>query len=749
MGRSYLCVFQNLTEKGYEEELNQLLTSEGHVELDISKVIITGAAGSGKTCTKLLLYKLPPPEHRQSTELIETMGRAYVKEVTESELEHTTKKYEIKHDIAYHEESDSDEWIVVEAGSETLYGMLAATVDSKEYKYEYKDKHDRPKQPQEMSRPAGEALQPTKMESVPIAQPQSSSHQFSSMKETAANPNPKFNSAKQKHTYGRQDSAARRSLLLQLMRPDQKGKCVHKVRWIHLVDSGGQSQFHDVLPAFLHHTSVIIFVLKLSETLDKQLFDDYYDKGRCIGDSRSREAPYQVEQILKGVIQSAVYEKHTEGNEQHTTKVIIVGTHKDQQTEVEGIEAKNSRLKDIFAPFVGSKCKQLDVLCRGDYESGDILFPLDAMKRDKENESTGSDIRKRVNKESKKIKVPISWFLLEEDMRSIGGKEKKFNGVITIGKCKSLAEPIKLNELQLEKALKYFHDLNIFLYFPYPSSLSKIIFTDPQIVVTIVSAFVKEAYQKVTDTAFKEFSERGEFTESFVKDKLSKFLVPAAGFKEAEVIELLKITLVVARIEEGRYFMPCVLPHCSLDKFEKERETLEAPSVVIKLPGDTQCVPRGFFCALVCGLMQKWKLRKRGGKLTDIYKNFVQFTVEECCVTVADTFFFVEIRVYGDAVRDTYKKIFTDIGEALKRVVDTHNYDNKIMSSYSLDFLCPCRIIPAHTASTTITDVKCKLKCTMDDECSFKLEKKHSLWLNDEEYSYWEKLGISLLDRWS
>ena len=195
--------------------------------------------------------------------------------------------------------------------------------------------------------------------------------------------------------------------------------------------------------------------------------------------------------------------------------------------------------------------------------------------------------------------------------------------------------------------------------------------------------------------------------------------------------------------------MPCVLAHCSLEDFEKERIELNVSPVVIKLPGGTQCVPRGFFCALVCGLMQKWKLRKRGGKLTDIYKNFVQFTIEECRVTVADTFFFVEIHVHGDAMRDTCKKFFTDIGEALKRVVDTHNYDNKIISSYSLDFLCPCGITPAHTASTTITDVKSKLKCTMDDECSFKLEKKHSLWLNDEEYSYWEKLGISLLGRWS
>ena len=709
--------------------MNQLLTNEGHVELDISKVIITGAAGCGKTCTKLLLYKLPPPEQRQSTELIEPMDRAYVNEEAVSIVDkHDINIYGVKHDIAYHEESDNEyEWIVVEAGSETLYGMLAATVDSKECRYERKAKQDQSERhapAQELvSTPAEETFQPSKFESLPTAK---SPSYLPPIEETTVKRRPNFE---------RQNSEARRSLLLQLKNLDQKGVCVHRVRWIHLVDSGGQSQFHDILPTFLHHTSVIIYVLKLSETLDEQPLDDYYDKGQCVGDSR--RAHYQVEQILKGVIQSAYYEKHSKNNEKHTTKLLIIGTHKDQETEKESINAKNSKLKMIFAPFVGSK--QLEVLCHGDYNAEDIIFPLDAMKRNKESLCTGRDIRKRIiNKGSKRVKVPISWFLLEEDMRSVGDQKK--NGIVTVWECGKLANEI--NVLQLKNALEYFHYLNIFLYFPH-TPLSNIVFTNPQIVVTIVSAFVKEAYQKVTDTEFKDFSERGEFTKEFVKTKLSRFLVPDAEFEEAEMIELLKITLVIAHIEEGRYFMPCVLPHCSLDDFEKERKELRISPVVVKLPGGTQCVPRGFFCALVCGLMQKWKLRKKGGKLTDIFKNFVQFTVKDRVhVTIADTFFYVEIHVHGDAVIDICKAIFKHIGEALKRVVDTHNYDNKIMSSYSLDILCPCGLKGVHTTSTTITEEKCLLNCTMDDDESFNLENKHSVWLNDEEYTCWEKLSL-------
>ncbi len=674
-------------------------------------MILTGAAGSGKTCTKLLLYKLPPPAQRQSTELIEPMDRAY-----------------IKHELAYHEEDDSEyEWIVVESGSESLYSMLAATVDSGEYTVLCEHEHtDGGSKITMVNLPTDKESESNLPKSPTIVQ--SSDPNSRSLSPELSNentPSSKKDDGGQKQIE-RQDSKARESLLMKLKNStDHKGVCVHKVRWIHLVDSGGQSQFHDILPTFLHHTSVIIYVLKLSEPLDEQPFDNYFEDGERLGESR--RSHYDVEQILNGVIQSAYYEKHNEKNEKHTTKILIIGTHKDVQTGSESIDVKNAKLKKIFEPFVGSR--QLEVLCHGDYNADDIIFPLDAMKRDQESLGTGKDIRKRiVSKGSKTHKVPISWFLLEQDLRSVGGEEN--NGVITIGECTKLAEAINVSKMK--SALEYFHSLNIFLYFPHSSVLREIVFTNPQVVVTIVSAFVKEAYQKVTDTEFMNFSERGEFTKSFVKSKLSKFLVPAAGFEEAEVIELLKITLVVAHIEEGRYFMPCVLHHCSLDEFEKERKDLEVPPVVLKLPGDTHCVPRGFFCALVCGLMKKWKLRKKQGEVVNVFKNFVQFTVDGFRVAVADTFYYVEIHVTGrDPDRYICRKIYEDVGEALKVVVNTHNYNNEIVESYNLDFLCPCGSVPIHTAIISSTGRKQRLNCTRDDDEIFRLENKFFIWLED------------------
>ena len=39
------------------------------------------------------------------------------------------------------------------------------------------------------------------------------------------------------------------------------------VDWMYFIDSGGQPQFHQVLPAFMHHTNLNIFVLRLCDKL--------------------------------------------------------------------------------------------------------------------------------------------------------------------------------------------------------------------------------------------------------------------------------------------------------------------------------------------------------------------------------------------------------------------------------------------------------------------------------------------------
>ena len=680
----------------YERELDLLLEKEGYVELTMSKLLITGAAGSGKTCTKHILYKLPPPDERISTELLEQMDRAYVARG-------------IDHDIAYFSESTEFNWIVVHSDDHKLYSMLAETVSKAKSSIKigyHKTVHN-----------------------SPTAQQRATSS--SSLGENNSPP-PVQTSQHQPIVH---ESDGKKLLLKKMSDPTAVGKCIHQVHWIHFLDSGGQSAFHDILPAFVHNISVVIFVLKLSEAMDEQPFDDYYEGDKCIGDTK--RSPYQVKEILKSMIQSICSEKNR-------SKLLIIGTHSDKVSTRESLRDKNAILKSLLHSFVGHD--QLDVLCHGSFDEEDILFALNAKDQDEKSKGVAKIIRERIVKSCKcteTLKIPISWFLLEEDLRMSGMQRE--HGIISKTECQPVAD--NLHIAKLSDALEYFHSLNIFLYFPSPK-LSNLVFTKPQIVVTIVSRFVKIAYKfrgELTNTQFINYSKQGQFTKELIlqEDDIAHFIDHNIGFEIEQMVELLRITFVVAPISEEKYFIPCVLDYCPPEDIKKLVSSQSIAPMVIKLPGE--CVPHGFFCAFTCSLLSQWKLHRIDDEFTKVFKNFIHFDIEGVgySVAIVDSFFYISVHVFGSCGRKGCSKIQELVKASVKEIITKHNYENNVFRNDSVLFLCPCDKEPEHFArvifeeNLELDQELLRLKCALQDQ-PLDLTKEHAVWLAEEQHSQWK-----------
>ena len=57
--------------------------------------------------------------------------------------------------------------------------------------------------------------------------------------------------------------------------------------WIHLIDSGGQPEFFDLLPIFIHHASSLVFVQRLCDSLrDYPVVEFYDEEGNLVGGKR-------------------------------------------------------------------------------------------------------------------------------------------------------------------------------------------------------------------------------------------------------------------------------------------------------------------------------------------------------------------------------------------------------------------------------------------------------------------------------
>eukprot|EP00731_Ephydatia_muelleri_P038873 Em0959g1a len=106
------------------------------------------------------------------------------------------------------------------------------------------------------------------------------------------------------------------------------------VDWIYFIDSGGQPQFHQLLPAFMHHTNLNIFVLRLCDKLSDHPTVKYYDEGgTCI---------YSTPSLLtnKEILQRCAQATQTVDQE-GVSKLLIVGTHRDLEDQCHGTIQEN------------------------------------------------------------------------------------------------------------------------------------------------------------------------------------------------------------------------------------------------------------------------------------------------------------------------------------------------------------------------------------------------------------------------
>ena len=116
------------------------------------------------------------------------------------------------------------------------------------------------------------------------------------------------------------------------------------------IDSRGQPQFHEVLPAFIRNTTATIFVMKLSERLDEHPLIEYYDtNGELCGKSYS--GALSNEQMLQCCVRT-IHSRPSTKEGKHS-KTLVVGTHRVLEcTCSETRVAKNRKLVDMLMPIL-------------------------------------------------------------------------------------------------------------------------------------------------------------------------------------------------------------------------------------------------------------------------------------------------------------------------------------------------------------------------------------------------------------
>ena len=743
------------------QQILEKALEKGYVDCHIWKVLVTGAAGSGKSTLKHRLFGKKPPSLRCSTALAEAAIRAISREIVGT---------------------DQTDWFRVTADElmGMLGGALKAGVPMKELPSQTPETADlkKPinvvatddrKQSTKADSTIGSSSKPTfviteaavpkQLTEVSHTDDSKQSKTHHSPIDSPALPYTETSVASPTATSIPTQVSSSKGELVKLVEKSQGSKRFLELQWIHFIDSGGQPQFHEVLPAFIRNTTATIFVMKLSERLDEHPVIKYYDKNGQLCGKPYRHA-LSNEQMLQCSVRTILSQPLREGNH---SKTLIVGTHRDRESSCSEFRAeKNRKLIDMLTPL-----KDHLVYYR---LGSEVIFPINAKKPKELDHQVCVEIRKQVeDKESAPppYKIPVGWFLLEQDIINAAK-----GGVISKTECLAIAASLNINAEALTAALQYFDNLNIFLY--YPSILPEVVFSDPQVLLDKITELVHFSYSLQSDNPsaaagegvkhqnqdkrratkfwgkFKprkfqsshpsrsppvalegkwlQFRDKGIVTVDMFQDKRFSTHYILDLFTPADFIKLLEHLLIIAPLSSTECFMPSLLQMTSPEEIIKQipiRSSSAAP-LLVHFPAG--CAQNGIFCALVVYLLSKcrWKFAK--GTLECVSRSCVCFQLpgKPVCIALVDSFSYFAVHVKApDAM---HHKVCPMIREAifrgLKSAAKSMMYNN---STPVPAFFCKCSS-PPHAATPTIDDGDGYLMCTKFSNSGV-LTEQHTVWL--------------------
>ena len=409
---------------------------QGHVKSQINKALLYGAPGTGKSSSMDLFVGNPPRQARISTPLAARPITMIQMGVTSKEWKklHPKERKEILARAIYAQlhvndtNSGEDCESSANSGESSDSDEILTTPEHKEARSK-EDKSTRDVHPR-----------------VHLATPSSP---------TSASKPKKGSHSKEKislPSLGTHDELTK--LLDEISKSDDL-EALPVFRKVKLIDSGGQPQFHEVLPVFLRRMSLYIFVFKLSEELATKPMVEYFgEDGKRVG------TPYQSaqsnEQLLKHCLRTLHTHRSSPDTKGECSKIMIIGTHRDEEhlCTTETREEKNKKLEELLLPMFQEEVVYYNLA------ENEVIFPVNAKNPEELDKSTARDIQSVVLTKCMPdpINVPLQYFSLEIILEEVSLSLDR--GVLSKEECLRAANKLFFDEHTLDAALQFLDEIS-------------------------------------------------------------------------------------------------------------------------------------------------------------------------------------------------------------------------------------------------------------------------------------------------
>ena len=595
----YIFLFSD-AEIQYEEALKY-----GSVKIFIRKCLVLGITGVGKTHFKHLLLNLPIPGSIGSTPLSEQPIQALVGSSLFSYMPS--------------EQEEDGSWVVV--NKEQLMAIVAGAI-----------KLDQPVPTIQLSSPSSSHT--SGLSEVPSLEP------YTIPPTLLKNPMTR-------------EEADR--VLINAFKNPKKGN--YQIRLIHFIDSGGQPEFLELLPAFVQDISTAFLTLTLSEPFDHcpEIFFRGHD-GKAVGELRTSVMSHKqvFEQCIK------VFDVRNVHN------IFVIGTHRDKIIE----EEKDSQILEMINE---KYLKRKNV--------GSVIWDFNAKEPNDDDRENAKNLRKAVVEDFKTyFTLPLKWFGLELQIT-----KHAIGGVMSYEECLRHAELFGMNEEKLCAALQQMNKFNLFLWYSDVPALKGLVFSDPQVILATITDLVKSKYMlrksSAPDISVQKFCNNGFvsyklFDHKNFRERFNNIFTPEY------FIHLMRHLCLMAPLEGGDYFlMPAILDPLAYDKILEHCEEYNSVEPLLLCFTTTKCAPYGIFTNLVAfiinnnhGILDVDKTKVP----TCLYRNCVSFRYKSlpATFTIVDSFSCIQIYLKSTQSGNVCPDLKDNILNGIEQCADTLKYED-------------------------------------------------------------------------
>ena len=400
-------------------------------------------------------------------------------------------------------------------------------------------------------------------------------------------------------------------------------------------DSGGQSEFFDVMPAMCAITTGNIMILDMSKDLHSQLDSEYFKQGELWGSSDTK-THYTTVQLLKTAVaniqsHATHYTSRSATNScSKNTQLLVVGTHLDLcgDTEDEVCEQLH-RIEKVIYDDVLQDCSPISIIQRDKGKNTKIVHPIanisdkDNDKVAKDREEAAQEIRTAIenmsNNDNVNKEIPISWLLFQYEIKL------QSTPCILRSNCDEIAEKCYIDKADIDDILLFFHELGILLFYKQVKKLEHVVFSDPQWLFNQLTKIIELKYDPSYEA--EKSIKKGIFRKEFLAEIFGKDFESNQILRYEDLLGLYIHLNIMAGLsdKEEQYFMPALLNPAPIGiQLDEEFGKKVLSTLFIKFQDGF--FPRSVFCCLIALSMQKnetWKLQT-----TTAYKDVVVFQIE-------------------------------------------------------------------------------------------------------------------------